>query len=237
MNSITNKTLQILIVDDDELFSESLSMLLKEILTKKSCFEFAYSGNTALELLENNQFDIVFLDNKLPDRNGLTILNEIRRKKISTNVIIITGFSDEEIAVKAMKMGAVDYISKGNIDIPRLSESLNDIMIENCSSLELDPEVLSQINAVFFNQDDFVPKQTLTLVSQEDKIIELGLINGLEVLFEHGLVEKTKMFSTPACLVTRKCSLTLLMLGRFWCLLILLLVIMEYLRWNWSMVF
>ena len=118
------ENIKILIIDDDKLCNETLKLLLEQILSEKTKIDCIYNGDKAIEKIQKNNYDIVFLDNMLPDKSGLDILKNIKKQKIDTNVIFLTGFSDEKLAVKAMKLGAIDYISKGSLDIDRLIEAI-----------------------------------------------------------------------------------------------------------------
>ncbi len=74
--------------------------------------EMVNSGEKGLDLLAQNAFDAVVLDYSLPKKNGLEILKSIKKQKILTPVIMVTGQGDERIAVEAMRQGAHDYLVK-----------------------------------------------------------------------------------------------------------------------------
>jgi two-component system sensor histidine kinase UhpB len=75
--------------------------------------EAVASGEEALRLLLGGEvFDLVFLDYSLPGRDGLEVLEEIRRGEAPPPVVVVTGRGDEQVAVKAMKGGAYDYVVK-----------------------------------------------------------------------------------------------------------------------------
>jgi len=100
---------RILVVDDDL----SLSHFLTKALSQKgyratSC----HSGTEALDIVRKGETDLVLLDNKLPDLNGLDILKEIKRDHPKVSVIIMTAFGTTGTAIDAMRLGAFDYILK-----------------------------------------------------------------------------------------------------------------------------
>ncbi len=99
----------ILIVDDDEMMQETLSSVLK-----KGGYEIfsVTSGNEALSLIKKNIIDLVLLDMKLPDVDGLEIQKKIKTFDTEILVIIMTAYSDVQTAVSAMKSGAYHYINK-----------------------------------------------------------------------------------------------------------------------------
>jgi len=99
----------ILIVDDDEMMQETLSSVLR-----KGGYEIfsVTSGNEALSLIKKNIIDLVLLDMKLPDVDGLEIQKKIKTIDTEILVIIMTAYSDVQTAVSAMKSGAYHYINK-----------------------------------------------------------------------------------------------------------------------------
>ncbi|MFN3939343.1 MAG: sigma-54-dependent transcriptional regulator [Chitinophagales bacterium] len=99
----------VLIIDDDPTFC----LMLKGFLTKKGMeVTTAFNGGDAFQKLDKFQFDIVLTDFRLPDSDGLEILQYIRNKSASVPVIIMTSYADIRIAVKAIKAGAFEYVTK-----------------------------------------------------------------------------------------------------------------------------
>ena len=100
---------QILLVDDEPRMLSSLYELLKPYyfhLSTASC------GQDALEQLIKDKFDLVLLDMRLPDMSGLDIMNAINADTPGTDVIVISGNSDIDSAIGALKRGAFDYLRK-----------------------------------------------------------------------------------------------------------------------------
>jgi len=99
----------ILIVDDDEVMQETLSDVMR-----KGGYEIfsVTSGNEALAMIKKNVIDLVLLDMKLPDVDGLEVLKKIKASDTEILVIIMTAYSDVQTAVSAMKSGAYHYINK-----------------------------------------------------------------------------------------------------------------------------
>lgn len=109
LNDITKMRPSVLIIDDDPTFC----LMLKSFLSKKDfATETAFSGAEAINQVKNNNFDIVLSDFRLPDTDGLELLENIREIKPGTPVIIMTSYADIRIAVKAMKIGAYEYVTK-----------------------------------------------------------------------------------------------------------------------------
>ncbi|MCC5930599.1 MAG: sigma-54-dependent Fis family transcriptional regulator [Cyclobacteriaceae bacterium] len=100
---------KILLIDDDR----DICLLLERFLSKKNySVQSCYKGDLAVELLKKEPFDLILCDYRLPDTNGLEMLQRIRIIRPDAIVIIITGYSDVRIAVQTLKYGAYDYVTK-----------------------------------------------------------------------------------------------------------------------------
>ena len=101
---------RILIVEDDQVFASLLAMHLSEDLHH----DVVEAGDlaTARRALDQDSFDAILLDQQLPDGYGLTLLEEIRRDPQAPPVILVTGSSDNELVIEAMKAGAYDFVRK-----------------------------------------------------------------------------------------------------------------------------
>ena len=102
---------RVLIVDDDELICEMLSLMVEDMGHSPS---FALTLRTGYEKAALENFDVVFLDIRMPDGNGLDLLPKIRELPSHPEVIIITGLGDPDGAELAIKNGAWDYIEKSS---------------------------------------------------------------------------------------------------------------------------
>src|ERR1700688_3005007 len=99
----------ILVVDDESEIREGLELLLK---TEGYGVSSAETGESGLAKLEEHPFDLLLLDVSLPDRNGLELLREIRKRDPQLSVVLITAYGSIEMARAAFKGGALDYITK-----------------------------------------------------------------------------------------------------------------------------
>src|SRR5450755_84899 len=100
---------KVLVIDDDR----DICLLLNRFLTRRG-YEVIemYTGKKALAWLYGNQPSLVMCDYRLGDMDAMEMLTSIKNKYADVPVIIITGYSDMRTAVKVMKMGAYDYITK-----------------------------------------------------------------------------------------------------------------------------
>jgi DNA-binding NtrC family response regulator len=111
----------ILIVDDED----AQRNVLKGYLEKKGYKIFsASSGTEGIKAVKENVIDIVLSDFKMPDKTGLEVLEEVKKINPEISFVILTAYGTIENAVKAMRLGAFDYISKP-VDLDEL-----DLMIE-----------------------------------------------------------------------------------------------------------
>lgn len=100
---------RILIVDDEQ----SFSLLLSEILRGEGYrVRSAINGNEALNVIDSYNPDLVITDLKMPVMDGITLMANVRAKYPEIDFIMITAFATVESAVNAMKLGAMDYITK-----------------------------------------------------------------------------------------------------------------------------
>lgn len=120
------KDYSILIIDDEE----AQRNILKGYLEKKSYKIYsASSGTEGIELIQKNMIDIVLSDYKMPDKTGLEVLETVKEINPEISFVILTAYGTVENAVKAMRLGAFDYISKP-VDLDELDLLLERI-IEN----------------------------------------------------------------------------------------------------------
>ncbi len=101
---------KILAVDDEP----NMLRLLERIITEKTPFQFASTPNSleVESMLEQEEFDLVITDLKMPGKDGLDILRFIRESHRHEEVIIITAFGSMDSASRAMSQGVFDYITK-----------------------------------------------------------------------------------------------------------------------------
>ncbi|MDD2689324.1 MAG: response regulator [Candidatus Omnitrophica bacterium] len=100
----------VLVVDDEPVVGE----LFTDLLKKEDCaVQSVLSGEEALDIIKKENFDIVLLDIKLPDINGLEVLKKMKEAKPNLIVIMITGFGyDEDLIAKSWDYGCSGYIGK-----------------------------------------------------------------------------------------------------------------------------
>ena len=100
---------RILIVDDDDVVRQSYLRSLEGISCQVAA---ARDGEEALATMEQNPFDVVLLDMRMPGQDGLSVLRTIKQKWPDSEVVIITGYPTVDSAKEAVRLGAYDYVAK-----------------------------------------------------------------------------------------------------------------------------
>jgi CheY-like chemotaxis protein len=111
---------RILLVDDEREFVQTLS---ERLLLRDMGSAVAYDGETALELVGEDQPDVMILDLKMPGIDGIEVLRRVKRTQPEMEVIILTGHGSDADRETCMKLGAFDYLQKP-VDIDKLSEAI-----------------------------------------------------------------------------------------------------------------
>ncbi|MBU1344332.1 MAG: response regulator [Proteobacteria bacterium] len=115
--------IKLLLVDDEKAFLDTITKRLEKRDLNVSA---VYSGKDALVELENNHsIEVVILDVKMPEMDGIQTLIEIKKKVPLVEVIMLTGHATVETAIDGMKLGAFDYLMKP-CDIEVLVNKVND---------------------------------------------------------------------------------------------------------------
>ena len=124
MKSDVAKPLNILIVEDDVGDAKLLHRLLCQSALPISAVKCAENLDTALELLDKGNFDIVFLDLGLPDSRGIDSVSTVSAKASNMPIIVLSGIDDARMATMAMQKGVEDYLVKGQVDSNLLARTV-----------------------------------------------------------------------------------------------------------------
>ena len=100
---------RLLLVDDDVPFTRNLVWLLSRRGYEVSAVN---DGQSALQVVEEKEFDVIILDRKMPGMDGIATLKELKKKKPDIEVIILTGAASVDSALDGAQLGAYDYTVK-----------------------------------------------------------------------------------------------------------------------------
>lgn len=103
------KPVKILVIDDEPVVCKGCRLALSD---ENHIVEICMTGREGMSLIEEGTYDLVLLDMKLPDIEGMEVLRTVHKTKQDLLVIVMTGYSTVQNAVEAMKLGAFDYLSK-----------------------------------------------------------------------------------------------------------------------------
>jgi DNA-binding NtrC family response regulator len=113
--------ISVLLVDDEKDFVETLAERLQ---LRDFNVATALSGDEAIKLVEENEFDVIVLDVQMPGKDGVETLKEIKNIEQLSQVIMLTGHATVKTAIEGMKNGAFDYLMKPT-DTDELIEMIN----------------------------------------------------------------------------------------------------------------
>src|SRR5699024_1696385 len=148
----------ILVIDDEKTVGNFLTYFFEEKLYHVTV---GYSGTDYDRLIEERTYDLAMIDVKLPDRNGLDILEHIKQNHLSCKTIIMTGYSTVKVAVDAIKLGANDFIEKPFDDIDLLEQTVDQLLEGQMTVMEDDIRQLTAMSGIIV-ENSVVMKQLLT---------------------------------------------------------------------------
>jgi NarL family two-component system response regulator LiaR len=117
--------LRVIVCEDDRRFRQGLVKLLHALGDFR--VREAADGESACEVARTQPVDLVLLDLELPGMDGIEVVRQLRQRRISTEIIILTTFADEQRLFEAMRAGAAGYLVKG-ISGERLRKAIDEVM-------------------------------------------------------------------------------------------------------------
>ena len=109
MKKSATKSLRVLVVDDEHVICDACGLVLSEAGWE---VDYRTTGKNGMQAIQEEDYDLILLDLKLPDIDGMEVLRSVRKMQSPPGVIIMTGYSSISNAVLAMKLGAADYLLK-----------------------------------------------------------------------------------------------------------------------------
>jgi len=127
---------KILVVDDEEMIRFAFEQFLSD---EGYTPLLARDGEAGLELMRTQRPEIIFLDYRLPGNDGLELLEEIREIDSKTPVVFMTAFGAMDVAIKAMQLGAYEYLTKP-LDLEKIRVVIGRILEEKKSFQDIEPD-------------------------------------------------------------------------------------------------
>ena len=136
--------IKILIADDQELIRESLKIVL-DMNKDMEVIGLADNGHKVLDLLKKNVPDIILMDIRMPELDGVLCTKAVKEKYSNVKIIILTTFDDDEYVYYALKYGASGYLLKG-CSVQELTAAIHKVM---SGSSILNPNVINKVVKLF----------------------------------------------------------------------------------------
>lgn len=119
-----NEPIKVLLVEDNEADARFIQEMLKEIKSKFKLVHATKLGE-GLQLLDKETFDVLLLDLSLPDSMGFDTFENAHAHEPDLPIVILSGLDDEELAIRAVRQGAQDYLIKGDVGTRILSRAIS----------------------------------------------------------------------------------------------------------------
>jgi len=174
--------IQILHIEDNPDDQVILRRSLEKNLRIEFALETAATSTEGLKKIQERNFDLVLLDYQLPGMTGIEFLEELRRRNLRVDVILLTGHGSEEIAVESMKGGVRDYFTKDRLHSKDLTHSISNMVIESVVSRLRGPEAAKGIVSLIQSSSKLRGRIQETLEEREGKMPIQELVSTLERL-------------------------------------------------------
>ncbi|BAY33392.1 response regulator receiver sensor signal transduction histidine kinase [Nostoc carneum NIES-2107] len=167
------ETLKILVVDDDEVDRMAVRRALKQAGVSMELSEVGVC-NDAISTLKTTTYDCVFLDYRLPDADGLTLIQKLRALEIKVPIVVLTGQGDDQIAVELMKAGATDYLSKAKVSAEILAQVLRNAIRVHRAEMQaaLAHQQLKESNEQLLRKNQELERQRQQIHLQNLRLLE-----------------------------------------------------------------
>lgn len=196
--------MKLLIIEDEYNLADAISEVLKkEKYNVKICTDGEDGYNEAL----TNLYDLILLDVMLPSKDGFEILEDLRKEKIESKIIMLTAKSDINDKLKGLNNGADDYITKPfHIDevIARINIQLKKNNTNNLSYADI------KLDSQTMNLKNIRNNKEINIIGKEYELLELFLHNSNQILDKELLFEKIWGFESNSEINTLEAYLSFL---------------------------
>ena len=178
--------MKLLLVEDEKQLSEALQQIL---IKNKYSVDAVYNGDEGLDYALTDVYDVIILDIMLPKRNGIEILKMIRKRKISTPVILLTAKGSVEDRILGLDSGADDYLPKP-FSPDELLARLRALTRRNGDFINENTLEVSDIKLNLSTYDMEVNDNSITLTQKEFEILKYFMQRPKLVVSKDDLITK-----------------------------------------------
>ncbi|MCY8235329.1 response regulator [Priestia endophytica] len=179
----------ILIVDDHMVVREGLKLILETNDVYNVVGE-AENGEEALELIEKSPIDVILMDLNMPVMNGLDTIKRLKEKNISTPIIILTTYNEDELMLKGLELGAKGYLLKDT----RREELFRTLESAVKGEILLQPELMARLVRTKEKQsEEMIAIDRVNLTDKELFILKAAAkgFKNKEIADDLGIAERT----------------------------------------------
>jgi len=200
--------IRVLIVDDEHQLVEAF----KKKLAKEGLEVFtALNGREAITIMKDNELDIGLFDIKLPDMDGVELLGRLREMQPTAEVIMLTGYASVDTAIRSMKLGAYDYLTK-----PCKLSELHNVILKAYEKKQLKEKTIVleehlqrvEIHDTFIGESKVTRevKKFVSMVSTSDvPVLVLGETGTGKELVARAIHGQSRRFTNPFVVINASC--------------------------------
>ncbi len=171
------KPIRLMFVDDQKLFIDGLTHILKKVDRTIRVISSAYNGREAVEVVEKNPPDVIIMDIRMPVMNGVEAVKIIHQRHPSIKIIVLTTYDDDEYVKDALKYGASGYLLK-DIPIEDLVAQIKSVCYSKVAPLS--QSVLEKLTHTIGDADSSQPPPLLDAMNKAERRILKLMVEGFD---------------------------------------------------------
>lgn len=180
-------SIKVMITDDHVLMREGIKQLL-EFDGSIQVIAEAADGIECMEKLQTVKPDVLLLDINMPNKNGIEVLQEIKKKKMNVKVLILTVHNEVEYLLKAVDIGVDGYILKDS-ESAELKNAINHVLV---GDNYIQPSLIPALNSRLVNRD--IDKEKIEALTKRELEVLIQVANGMfnkEIAINLNISERT----------------------------------------------